>query len=38
VLRDGDVVDVGSLQLTFRTLSNTSARTRRLRERSGKRT
>ena len=38
VLRDGDVVDVGSLQLTFRTLANTSARTRRLRERSGKRT
>ena len=38
VLRDGDVVDVGSLQLTFRTLSNTSARTRRLRERSGKQT
>jgi len=38
VLRDGDVVDVGSLQLTFRTLSDTSARTRRLRERAGKRT
>jgi DNA-binding winged helix-turn-helix (wHTH) protein len=36
VLRDGDVVDIGSLQLTFRTLSNTSARTRRLRERSEK--
>lgn len=31
VLRDGDVVDVGSLQLTFRTLSNTAARTKRLR-------
>jgi len=38
VLRDGDVVDVGSLRLTFRTLSDTSARTRRLRERAGKRT
>ena len=34
VLRDGDVVDVESLQLTFRTLSDTSARTKRLRERS----
>lgn len=38
VLRDGDVVDVGSLRLTFRTLSDSSARTRRLRERAGKRT
>ena len=38
VLRDGDVVDIGSLRLTFRTMSNTSARTRRLRERSVKRT
>jgi DNA-binding winged helix-turn-helix (wHTH) protein len=34
LLRDGDVVDVGSLQLTFRTLSDTTARTRRLRERT----
>jgi DNA-binding winged helix-turn-helix (wHTH) protein len=31
VLRDGDVVDVGSLQLTFRALSDTTARTKRLR-------
>jgi DNA-binding winged helix-turn-helix (wHTH) protein len=37
LLRDGDIVDVGSLQLTFRTLSDTTARTRRLRERDGKR-
>ena len=31
VLQDGDVVEVGSLRLTFRTLSNTAARTKRLR-------
>jgi hypothetical protein len=31
VLHNGDVVDVGSLQLTFRALSDTTARTRRLR-------
>jgi pSer/pThr/pTyr-binding forkhead associated (FHA) protein len=29
-LQDGDVVQVGSLRLTFRTLSNSGARTRRL--------
>ena len=31
VLQDGDIVQVGSLRLTFRTLSNTAARTKRLR-------
>ena len=31
VLRDNDVVQVGSLRLTFRTLSDTAARTKRLR-------
>jgi DNA-binding winged helix-turn-helix (wHTH) protein len=36
VLRDGDVVDVGSLQLTFRAPSDTTARTRRLRRRDGR--
>ncbi len=30
-LQDGDIVRVGSLKLTFRTLSDTAARTRRLR-------
>jgi DNA-binding winged helix-turn-helix (wHTH) protein len=31
VLRDNDVVQIGSLRLTFRTLSDTAARTKRLR-------
>ncbi len=31
VLRDNDVVQVGSLRLTFRTMSDTAARTKRLR-------
>jgi DNA-binding winged helix-turn-helix (wHTH) protein len=31
VLQDGDIVQIGSLRLTFRTLSNTAARTKRLR-------
>jgi DNA-binding winged helix-turn-helix (wHTH) protein len=31
VLQDGDIVRVGSLKLTFRTVSDTAARTRRLR-------
>jgi DNA-binding winged helix-turn-helix (wHTH) protein len=32
VLQDGDVVRVGSLKLTFRSMSESSARTRRLRD------
>jgi len=31
VLQDGDVVRVGSLKLTFRTMSDSAARTKRLR-------
>jgi DNA-binding winged helix-turn-helix (wHTH) protein len=31
VLQDGDIVQIGSVKLTFRTLSNTAARTKRLR-------
>jgi len=33
-LQDGDIVRVGSLKLTFRSLSESSARTRRLRDKS----
>jgi pSer/pThr/pTyr-binding forkhead associated (FHA) protein len=36
-LNDGDVVRVGSLRLTFHSWSDTSARTRRLRERERRR-